>query len=170
MEEIWKDIQDYNGDYQVSNLGRIRTFKQGAQGRILSPILNRGRYLKINLYKDGKMQTHAIHRLVAEAFIPNPNNLPQVNHKDENGQNNCVDNLEWCDAQYNNTYGARIEKTIAKKSYPVLCIETNTTYKNSVKAGAMLNIHPRLIRGVCNGEHHTTHNLHFQYIKNEDGN
>lgn len=108
--EIWKDVPNYEGIYQASNLGRI---KQSQYNHILKPILH-NRYYCVGLSKDGKVKQYRLHRLIAETFIPNPDNLPQVNHKDENKLNNNVDNLEWCDSKYNNNYGtkgARISKT-----------------------------------------------------------
>ena len=77
----------------------------------MKPLNDSKGYLQVILYKDGKVKHYGVHRLIAEAYIPNPNNLPQVNHKDENKTNNCLQNLEWCDAKYNNNYGTRIEKT-----------------------------------------------------------
>lgn len=102
MEEIWKDIEGYEG-YQVSNLGRVRSFKH-KNVRILST-KNRGGYRQVQLCKDSTKKLCYVHRLVAEAFIPNPDDLPQVNHKDENKANNFVNNLEWCTAKYNLSYG-----------------------------------------------------------------
>lgn len=116
MEEVWKDIKGYEGLYQVSNLGRVKSVTHDVvdsigrhsvkEGRILS-LRNSTKtgYPTINLTKNGKFKSFNIHRLVAEAFIPNPNNLPCVNHKDESRDNNCVSNLEWCTYKYNNTYG-----------------------------------------------------------------
>ena len=117
MEEIWKDIVGYEGLYQVSNFGRVKSlakYKNGNGGskfwrkeRILKPA-NTGRgYLMVVLIKEKKRTTYILHRLVAQAFIPNPNNLPQINHKDENKTNNVVSNLEWCDNKYNSNYGTR---------------------------------------------------------------
>ena len=118
--EIWKPIEGYEGLYEVSSLGNVRSldrldiykgkYKRYFKGKNLIPIFDRGGYLQIMLSKNGKVQTYKLHRLVAKAFIPNPDNLPQVNHKDENKQNNCVDNLEWCDSTYNINYGTRNEK------------------------------------------------------------
>ena len=112
MEEIWKDIKGYEGIYQISNCGRIKSLyrKRRKNEKILKPLVSSRNYFQINLYKDGKMFKYLIHRLVAETFIINPDNLPYINHKDENKQNNCVDNLEWCTCEYNNKYGTRLEK------------------------------------------------------------
>lgn len=111
MEEIWKDIKDYEGLYQVSNLGRVKSLRKNIV--LKSFISNRG-YLRVVLQKDCEIKNYSVHRLVAEAFIPNPLNLPEVNHKDEVKTNNFVGtpendykdgNLEWCDHIYNNRYG-----------------------------------------------------------------
>lgn len=117
MEEIWKDIPGYDGYYQVSNLGRIKslprckpTDKRKSHNNIRKPKLAANGYFKINLSKDSKVKWYGLHRLVAMAFIPNPKNFPVVNHKDENPQNNCVDNLEWCTVQYNCNYGTARER------------------------------------------------------------
>lgn len=106
MEEIWKDIDGYEGLYQVSNLGNVRSLNYGGRGytRCLIPkCSSRGR-LWVELKKDGAKKPMQIHRLVGMAFIPNPCNLPQINHKDENPKNNSADNLEWCTASYNVRY------------------------------------------------------------------
>lgn len=102
MEEIWKDIEGYEGFYQVSNMGRVRGLRRNI---ILKIKIARNGYERVHLYKNKGYKHFLIHRLVANAFIPNPNNLPQVNHKDENKTNNCVDNLEWCTQEYNYNYG-----------------------------------------------------------------
>ena len=124
MEEIWKDIKDFEGRYQVSNLGRVRSMdhikiikRNGYKdcsvlfrGKILKPKIDFG-YCRVHFTLDnGHRRNYSIHRLVAEAFIPNPTNLPMINHKDEVRSNNVVDNLEWCDALYNNNYGTRNER------------------------------------------------------------
>lgn len=114
MEEIWKDIKGYEGLYQVSNIGRVKSlnYNHTKKEKILKPIKDKKNYLYINLYKNVKIKHIKIHRLVAEAFIPNPNNYPCVNHKDEDKSNNCVNNLEWCTYQYNNTYGTAIKRRV----------------------------------------------------------
>ena len=109
MEE-WRDIKGYEGRYQVSNLGRVRSLRDNHgnyREKIRATILNKEGYNYISLYKEGKIKMCLVHRLVAEAFIDNPNNYKEVNHKDENKQNNSVSNLEWCTAEYNCNYGTR---------------------------------------------------------------
>lgn len=119
MEEIWRDIVGYEGLYQVSNMGRVRSLDRIGKGRwgympkkgvMLSQTTDTSGYKIVNLWKDNIIKSPKVHRLVAQAFIPNPSNLPQVNHKDEVKTNNCVDNLEWCSVKYNNNYGTRIER------------------------------------------------------------
>lgn len=119
--EIWKPIKDYEGLYEVSNMGRVRSLsRKGTFERILNPcVRNTGGYLAVNLYKNGKKTMYFIHRLVALAFLPNPNNYPVINHKDCNPSNNCVDNLEWCTVTYNNTYNDKAKKQALKKSKPI---------------------------------------------------
>ena len=123
MNEIWKDISGYEGLYQVSNLGRVKSLpRKGTRTRkerILKELTSR-KYLSINLYKDGQLKTFTIHRLVAEAFIENTNNLPEVNHKDENKLNNIADNLEWCTRSYNINYKNRNKKAAEKLSLMVM--------------------------------------------------
>ena len=120
MEEIWRDIKEYEGLYQVSNLGRIKglNYTRAKKEHILKNSHNGRGYLKITLCKNKKLRTFQVHRLVAQAFIPNPLNLPQVNHKKEfEKNNNRVDNLEWCTQKYNLNYGThneRIKKMFSK--------------------------------------------------------
>ena len=117
MKEEWRDIKGYEGKYQVSNLGRVKSLKDSKENyreKILSNSTDKRGYSNVNLYKNGKRNYFKVHRLVAEAFIPNPNNYPQVNHKDENKTNNCVSNLEWCTHEYNINYGTR-NKRVSEK-------------------------------------------------------
>lgn len=107
---IWKDIKDYEGLYQINNYGEIKSLHNyRGKGNILTPIIKRG-YYEIGLRKNGIRKWHLVHRLVANAFIPNSNNLPQINHKDENKLNNDINNLEWCTVKYNNCYGSRLKR------------------------------------------------------------
>lgn len=134
MEEVWKDIKGYEGLYQVSNMGRVKSLGRvdGSNHRLYEKILKlkkRNNYLGIDLHKNGELRTYSVHRLVAQAFIPNPNNLPQVNHIDENKINNQIDNLEWCTVLYNNTYGTRMERQIASKNIPIYGFTNNPYYR-----------------------------------------
>lgn len=121
-KEIWKQIKGYEGLYEVSNFGNIMSlnYKRTGQVNVLSPVEDKDGYLYVGLHKNGKQKICFIHRLVAEAFIPNWFDYPQVNHKDENKQNNHIDNLEWCDCKYNSNFGTRNERRVKKQSKPVL--------------------------------------------------
>jgi hypothetical protein len=123
LNEVWKPIKYYEDSYMVSNYGRVKSIERTLyrpDGTVCGYIKehyvsqhDNGRgYLFVNLYKNNKAKREYVHRLVALTFIDNPNNLPQVNHKDEDKQNNFVDNLEWCDCAYNNSYGTKIARTI----------------------------------------------------------
>ena len=111
-EEIWRDIKNYEGLYQVSNWGRVKTIKTQKIRKLVS---NHKGYLLVKLCKNGISVGFSVHRLVAEAFIPNPDNLPQVNHINENKTDNRVENLEWCTNEYNHNYGTRNERARLKK-------------------------------------------------------
>lgn len=125
-EEIWKDIDGYKGFYQVSNKGRVRsvdrTIKwrhnsfQYRKGRILAPTIDTAGYYVVGLHKESVGKIYIVHRLVAEAFIPNPDNFPIINHKDENKLNNVVENLEWCTYSYNTKYNDCMTKRIATRN------------------------------------------------------
>lgn len=114
MQEIWKDIDGWEGFYQISNLGRVKSCRRYIRKRGRLCLVNE-KFLKMRQSKDGYYRVflrnsgndeqYLVHRLVAKAFIPNPDDLPCVNHKDESRTNNCVDNLEWCTNEYNLHYG-----------------------------------------------------------------
>lgn len=110
MEEIWKDIPEFEDGYMISNLGRVYS---KYTKKIRKTQFSRG-YESITLKRDRKQHCLFVHRLVAQTFLPNPNNLPIVNHKDENPMNNCVDNLEWCTYSYNNSYNGIAKKKSEK--------------------------------------------------------
>lgn len=112
MNEIWKDVKGFEGLYQVSNLGRVRSLDRRKnnhffRGRILRQPKDKDGYCLVTLNDGKRSKMGRVHRLVALAFIPNPENLPEVNHIDENKENNRIDNLEWCTTKYNLTYGSR---------------------------------------------------------------
>ncbi len=124
MKEIWKAVSGFEGFYEVSNKGNVRsldrtvTRKDGVvvsfKGKRLLPRLNQDGYLQIQISKGDKIKTIRVHRLVADTFLPNPSSMPEVNHKDEDKTNNAVTNLEWCSHKYNSRYGTRGER-IARK-------------------------------------------------------
>lgn len=176
MQEIWKDIKDYEGLYQISNLGNVKVLDRKIKNnynyfvrkeKILKLCVSKkDGYVYVCLTKNNKGKTVKVHRLVAKAFIPNPNNLPQVNHKDEDKTNNCVDNLEWCTSLYNNNYGTRnnklYNKTSFKKGYkPKSCkkIEKYSfdgilldTYFSIREAGRKNNFSASSIYRCCEGK------------------
>jgi len=124
-DEIWKPVVGYENLYEVSDKGRIRSVgrivnacygsKMSLKGKILKPIKCTGGYLCIDLCKEGTKKRYLIHRLVAQAFIPNQDNLPCINHKDENPYHNNVDNLEYCTQKYNINYGTRTQRAVEKQ-------------------------------------------------------
>ena len=128
-EEIWRPVVGFEGLYEVSSYGRVKSLKrpyennggiQWTKERILSPGKDKDGYLQVNLHCNGKQHQRKIHRLVAQAFLPNPDNLPMVNHKDEDKTNNRVDNLEWCTAKYNSTYGTVRERAAKTRHINVM--------------------------------------------------
>lgn len=144
-DEIWKDIPNYEGLYQVSNLGRVRALKRKIKykngnchtypEKIKNQVNSCG-YLAVTLSKKGQRRQIKVHRLVALAFIPNPHHYQQINHKDENKHNNQVDNLEWCNAKYNNNYGTKIKRTVAHTDYHLMAMHQDhkrTGYLSSLK-------------------------------------
>ena len=118
-EEIWCPIKGFEGLYEVSDQGRVKSIGYG-DDRILKPQRIKTGYLLVGLRKNREQKWYLVHRLVAQAFIQNPDNLPEVNHRDEDKENNSVQNLEWCDRKYNVNYGTGIQRISEKKSKPVL--------------------------------------------------
>ena len=121
MEEIWKDVLGYEGLYEVSNLGNIRSLNYNRKGYVQNLLQHKNNtgYLTVMLTLHGKQKRLLVHRLVAEAFIPNPHGLPCVNHLDESFTNNRANNLEWCTQRYNLGYGTRRVREIATKTKAV---------------------------------------------------
>lgn len=157
MKEIFKDIEGYEGLYQVSNFGRVKSLgnDKTRKEKILKPAKNiKYGYLYIVLCKQGKRKQHLVHRLVASAFLPNPNNLPEINHRDECKTNNNCSNLEWCDRQYNIDYS---------NSKQVLCVETGKIYPSAHEAKRQLGFNNTHISSACRGRLKTYKGFHWQY-------
>ena len=170
MSEEWRDIKGYEGLYQVSNLGRVRSLNcRGHKGciGILTPRLDGKGYEMVALYKEGKARNTKVHRLVAQAFIPNPNNYPQVNHKDENKTNNDVKNLEWCTNEYNHNYGTRNERVAKSLSKKVICITTGEIFNSMREACRKYKIHTGSMTEKKKKKKKTAGGYKWEYFKEE---
>ena len=190
--EVWKDIKDYEGLYQINNKGEVKALEKtiwNGQGYLYFPEkirkLNPDKdgYLNITLSNKGKVKTFKIHRLVAEAFIPNPNNLPEVNHKDGDKTNNNVDNLEWCTRKENQKHAFRIglinqngerNHMYGKlgadnpNSIPIYQLNKNTgdiirEYDSLASAGRDLSVNTGKICLVCQGKRNSAYGYKWKY-------
>ena len=179
MGEIWKDIRGYEGLYQVSNYGRVKSLprtitnlgtKGGLyhiKGRILKPQVNRNRhnYCEVNLYKGAKSKRHKIHRLVAETFIDNPDCKLEVNHKDGDKANNYVENLEWVTDQENKTHAwSNGLMTANHRKEMVICNENGQVYESITSAAKSLGIHTAQIHQVLRGERKNVNGFSFKRV------
>ena len=184
MEE-WRNIKGYEGLYQISNYGRVRSSYKGVWN-ILKPIDNGKGYKHIKLFKGGKRKPYYIHRLVAQTFIDNPNNYTEVNHIDENKENNHMDNLEWCNREYNLSYNLGIKRRAESRkgkcvgikncmygrkgevhpaSKKVKCITTGEIFGSVKEAANKYNIHPSNITKCCKGNLKTAAKMEWEYFK-----
>ena len=173
MNEIWKDIEGYEGLYQVSNLGRVTSFdsidKLGRirKGRVLKGIKDVKGYLLVKLYKNSIVYTKRLHRLVAETFIPNSENKPQVNHIDENKANNIVSNLEWMTAKENINHGTRNERMSRTQSIPIIATNIKTgesqEFYGTAECARQLALHHGNITSVLKGNRNHTDGYTFKY-------
>lgn len=177
QQEIWKDIiikkngviYDYTGLYEVSNIGRVRSLRDN-HGKYRRKIMKCGHdtngYCTVVLTMDGR-QVFLVHRLVANAFIPNPNNLPVVNHRDECKSNNCVNNLEWCTVQQNTKYSSYTRKGLLAgdknpNSKKVICLETKNVFTTVKKAKEWCGGD---VAQCCNGRSKTAGGYHWMWYE-----
>ena len=130
--EVWKDIKNYEGLYQISNLGNVRNIRTNRNMAFTKSTKKRN-YYKVLLSKQNQRKSYSVHRLVAEHFIPNPNNYPCVNHKNQNTFDNTIDNLEWCTYEYNNKYGT----TDVKRKLVSIINYLEMNYKSETEAITM---------------------------------
>ena len=158
--EVWKDVVEYEGLYQVSNKGNIHSVERRDSrgnrcgGRTLQPGYDNDGYHQVNLYKNGIAKRKYIHRLVAEAFIPNTNGFPQVNHRDEDKVNNNAENLEWCTSKYNNNHGTRIER-LSKKVRAVNIKTGEVVTFNSTREAGRKGYRSSKVSVACRGVYKT---------------
>lgn len=176
--EIWKDICGYEGLYQVSNFGRIKSVdriikntgtKSGEYHvkekiKKISEYKSRGGYCGVTLYRNNNGKSYRVHRLVAQAFIPNPENKPEINHIDGNKKNNCVDNLEWVTGEENTLHAWDIGLVDNTFGTAVHCNETGVDYKSVVDASRDTGCPKESIFRVLRGEYRHTHGLTFSRI------
>lgn len=175
MKEIWKDIKEYQGKYQVSNLGKIRTLIKWDlnKRKYIATIKNiklrkdKDGYILVDLHKNNKTKTFKVHRLVAEAFISNPNNYPQINHKNEIKNDNRVENLEWCSNEYNARYGTKNQRAAEKNKKKVLQYDLKGNfieeYSSLTEAGIKNNMNIANISAVCIGKAKTSYGYIWRY-------
>lgn len=180
MIEEWKTIVETEGKYEISNFGNLRSVdryarvcgegKRLVKGQTIIPAKCSNGYLELQASIGKHRKCLLVHRLVAKYFIPNPDNLPEVNHKDENPQNNRVDNLEWCTPKYNCNYGTRnqrcMEKVI-KKAVRQLSLTGNEIKVFSMirEAARATGINESQIIRVCKGQNNTAGGYKWEYVE-----
>ena len=173
MEE-WRDIKGYEGHFQVSNYGRIKSLPRYTRNgsckyeKILKPGNDKDGYKIIGLRRDGKQKTFRVHRLVAEAFLENPNNYPEVNHKDECKYNNYVENLEWCTCKYNHNYGTWRDKRIGinnPRARKIKCINTGKIFNTITEAAEFYGMSGSNISECLSGRTKTAGGYKWKYYK-----
>lgn len=177
MEEIWKDIKGYEGVYQVSSFGNVRSYTRRVlypsgrphtyTGKLVKQEKTKDGYRRVQLSKDSVDKKFSVHRLVAETSIENPNNFPQVNHKDENRENNRLENLEWCSASYNINYGTRNAK-ISSRAKMVKQIDKNghivAVYSSAMVASKSIGCDLSFLYKCCRGEVKTCSGYRWEYV------
>ena len=159
-----KDIKGYEGRYAVTEEGKVWSY--GRQKFLKNNQLPSG-YLRVTLYdEDIKPRQHYIHRLVAEAYIDNPDNLPEVNHISEDKTDNRVENLEWCSKEYNLNYGTRRERAVKSTGKAVYCVELNQAFGSLKEAAAAIGAgYTQNICACCKGRKLSAHGYHWRFVE-----
>lgn len=162
--EEWREVKGFGGQFAVSSVGRVASKRKVGRWRIMKPNVTKAGYLRVNFHIRPHQYPILVHRLVAEAFIDNPSALPFINHKDENGLNNNVSNLEWCDKLYNNTYGTALSRAHATRVRNGSCIGAMVydiegrlvnTYGSVYEAAKALGARPASVYSCVHGRHLT---------------
>lgn len=169
-EEIWKTIEGYP-NYQISNLGNVKSlnYNRTRKEKLLRFSKDKYGYLRVTISKEGVKKYIQVHRLVCEAFLQNPFNLPQVNHRNEDKTDNRIENLEYCDAKYNINYGTAIERRSKalinnpKRSKKILCVETGVVYPSTMEIERQFGFYHNQISACCNGKAKSCGGFHWQY-------
>ena len=173
------DIKGYEGLYAITSCGKVWSYRRN---KFMKNIPAKDGYLKITLCKNGKPRTYQVHRLVAEAYIPNPEGKPQVNHLDEVKTHNWVGNLEWATAKENINYGTRNERVAetlkakgcspygGKAKKPVYCVELDRVFDSTCQAAKELKLDQGSISKCCNGKLKTCGKKHFRFYQEEQTN
>ena len=178
MSEEWRDVVGYEGLYQVSDQGHVKSLERKVRHwrggeriqkeRILKPSNDRGGYLLVSLCDGEKRKTYTVHRLVCQAFHENPENKPCVNHIDENKTNNCASNLEWCTYAENNTHGTRIARVAKACSKPVgqytLDGELVKIWQSPCEAGKQIGLSDSHVSKVANGKLKQAYGFIWRYV------
>ena len=157
-----KDIKGYEGLYAITEDGRVWSY---ITKRYLKQMNDKDGYLQVNLYKNRQCNTKKVHRLVADAYLDNPENKPQVNHKDENPKNNNVNNLEWATNEENQNHGNHNLNMGKSKSKSVRCIETGIVYYGAKEAERQTEINQSSISRCCKGKQKTAMGYHWEYVE-----
>lgn len=156
-----KDIKNYEGLYAITSCGKVWSYRNQ---RFLKPETTERGYLRVALCRDGTTKHYKIHRLVAEAYIPNPEGKPQVNHIDEVKTNNYVNNLEWATAKENNNHGTRSERSGKNRQKVVYCVELDKTFESQGLAALATGIAQPSISLACNGRQKTAGGYHWKFV------